>query len=65
MKTYNAVTKNTPIVLFFNDLLTKQTASPHIDETYYDCLTLTDDVRVYRVGIWSALVTCAVTGLPK
>ena len=33
MKMYNAVTKNTPIVLFFNDLLTKQAASPHIDET--------------------------------
>ena len=28
------VTKNTPIVNFFSDLLTKQTASPHIDDTF-------------------------------
>ena len=28
------VTQNTPIVPFFNDLLTKQTASPHIDKTF-------------------------------
>ena len=59
--------------LFFYDLLTKQTQLLHTSTRHYDYRTfvksLTDDVSVYRVGIRSAFVTCAVigceVGLPK